>query len=435
MTDDHRDMQATHCPHSSSAPAEVSAAPRLVSTRPVPVYDEDLYSPAAIADPHPHYAAMRALGPVVWLSKHRMYAAPRFESARAALADDETFRSGDAVAITRLAQLTGRKTTIVCDGEAHLARRKLVTSRLTPRALRSLKPDVEAMAVEIVDGAVRKGRIDAVADMALAMPLTVVPDMMGWPQHARGHLLPWGVAAFDYAGPANRLFLRSLPGVIAMRLFVARLVRTREVMPGGIAAELLEAVDSGALTKSQCALLLIDVLAPSIDTTASIIAAAVQLFADHPEQFEELRRDRRLMPNAVNEVVRHASPLRAFTRRVHHATELATHTIPGGSQLLVLFASANRDETVFPEPDEFDIHRDTTGQLGFGYGTHTCGGQGLARMETAAILSALLDRVERIRRIGTGRRAINNVIYRWESLPVELTPRRSAATESREQEC
>ncbi len=141
---------------------------------------------------------------------------------------------------------------------------------------------------------------------------------------------------------------------------------------------------------------MIDYIAPSLDTTISAISNALHLFATHPDQWQLLKDDPTLIPNAVNEVIRYESPLRAFSRQARHDTEIAGHRIRAGARVLVIYASANRDEREWDAPDTFDIRRDATRQLGFGHGAHACAGQGLARLETQAMLRALLERVDRI---------------------------------------
>jgi len=144
------------------------------------------------------------------------------------------------------------------------------------------------------------------------------------------------------------------------------------------------------------------------------------LFASHPEQWQLLKDEPELMPNAINEVVRYEPPLRAFARCVAQQTEIGDVTIPPGARVLVMYASANRDEHEWDEPDVFDIRRDAGRQLGFGQGAHACAGQALARLETTAILRALIDRIDRIEVTGTPTWAINNIIHRHERLPLKL---------------
>ena len=385
----------------------------------LPVYRTDIYSAQAILDPYPHYARLRELGPVVWLAKQKVYALPRYAECKAALLDDETFISGEGVALNPLSNRLGRGTTLYSDGDEHARRRSLVAHRLTPRALRAMREDVEKRAVEVVDAAVAQRQLEG-AELAGALPLSVVPDLVGWPQAGREHLLRWGGAAFDGQGPANRQALRSLPGAAGMMRYARGVIRDRAVLPGSMGDDLLRAVDEGRLARSECPGLMIDYLVPSLDTTISAIASALHLFATHPEQWRTLKADPGLIPNAVNEVVRYESPLRAFSRKATRDAELGGTVIPRGARVLVLYASANRDPREWEDPDAFDIRRDAARQLGFGHGTHGCAGQGLARLETTAVLRALVDRVAHIRPAGKPEWTMNNIIHRFGRLPLEL---------------
>lgn len=386
----------------------------------MPVYRRDIYSRTAILDPYPHYRAMRELGSVVWLARHRLYALPRYRECKATLRDDGLFLSGHGVAANPLTNRLSRGTTLNSDGADHDRRRKLVAHRLMPRALRTLSDDVDARAHAIVETAISRQTVDAVADLATALPLAVVPDLVGWPRDQRGHLLDWGAATFDILGPPNLQALRAVPRSVQMLRFARRVVRERDVLPGSMAHELLTAVDQGHLGAEEVPPLLIDYIAPSLDTTISAISSALYLFATHPEQWQLLRADPSLLPNAINEVVRYESPLRAFTRKTAQASIIADVPLPAGARVLVLYASANRDEREWEAPDTFDIRNDAGRHVGFGSGAHACAGQGLARVETTAMLKALIERVERIEVTGEPTWGINNIIHRHEQLPIRL---------------
>ncbi|MGW1751750.1 cytochrome P450 [Streptomyces sp. NPDC002092] len=386
-----------------------------------PVYHPDLYSASAIRDTHPHYAALRELGPVVWLSKHKVYALPRYAECKQVLLDDETFVSSDGVALNPVANRVGQGTTLFSDGDDHARRRSLLAHRLTPRALRTMKDTVDQQAAAVAEAAVARRTVDAV-EVAMALPLSVVPDLVGWPQQGREHLLRWAGAAFDAMGPLNRQTVRTLPASLGMLRYARAVVRDRSVLDGSMGHDLLRAADDGRIMPAECATMMIDYLAPSLDTTISAISSALHLFAAHPDQWRLLKADPGLIPKAVNEVVRYESPIRAFSRTAAHDTELAGVPLPKGSRVLVLYGSANRDPLEWDDPDTFDIRRDAARQLGFGQGTHGCAGQGLARLETSALLSALVERVDRIEVAGPPEWALNNVIHRLERLPLELIP-------------
>jgi cytochrome P450 len=210
-----------------------------------------------------------------------------------------------------------------------------------------------------------------------------------------------------------------------MLRFARRIVRTGNVIPGSLGADVLAAVDAGEISRADASALLVDYLAPSLDTTISAISSALLLFARHPDQWEMVRADPSLLSNAVNEVIRFESPLRAFSRRSVHDTVVGDVGVPAGSRVVVMFASANRDERAWADPDIFDIRRDAGSHLGFGRGTHSCAGQGLARLESTALLAALAERVARIEVTDAPRWGRNNIIRGLSSLPLHLHPDRS----------
>jgi cytochrome P450 len=386
----------------------------------IPVYKPDIYATDAIVDPYPHYARLRELGPVVWLTKQRVYALPRFSQCKAVLRDDATFASGKGVALNPIANRLSRGTTLNSDGAEHDQRRKLVAHRMLPRALHAISERVDEQAAQVVDAALGRGEIDGVADLASALPLAVVPDLVGWPRDQRAHLLEWGGATFDVLGPLNRHWVKASPSSVQMLRFARRVVRRRSVIEGSLGHDVLMAADNGKLPHRECPPLMVDYMAPSLDTTISAISSALHLFATYPEQWEILKENPDLISNAVNEVVRYESPLRAFTRKAFREKLIGDVRIPAGSRVLVIYASANRDEHEWDQPDTFDIRRDATRQLGFGHGAHACAGQGLARMETAAILRALAERVDRLELTSPPTWAINNIIRRHENLPLKL---------------
>ncbi len=395
-----------------------------------PVFRGNLYSPAAIADPYPVYARLRALGPVVRLARHRAYALTGYDECKQTLLDAGTFVSGTGVGLNPLANRFSRGTTLNSDGQDHADRRKLVAHRLTPRALKSMTENVEVAADRIVADAVARaatrGTVDG-AELARALPLQVVPDLVGWPEDEREHLLTWAAATFNVLGPVNGTSVRSAAASLGMLRFAQRIARTGNVLPGSMGAEVLAAAHAGRLTLGDASALMIDYLAPSLDTTISAISSALYLFAQHPDQWDALRADRTLIPNAVNEVVRFESPLRAFSRLVATDTAIAGTRLRSGDRVVVLYASANRDERAWERPDTFDITRhDAARHIGFGHGTHGCAGQGLARLETGAILGALADRVTRIRLTGPPVWGRNNA--RPSSSPAGRTPRAGSPT-------
>ncbi|MGH9098245.1 MAG: cytochrome P450, partial [Acidimicrobiales bacterium] len=149
---------------------------------------------------------------------------------------------------------------------------------------------------------------------------------------------------------------------------------------------------------------------------------AIWLFATHPDQWQLLRQGPDRVKHAFNEVLRMETPLSSFTRVTTRATEIDGIEVPAGARVMVSYASANRDERHWDDADAFDITRDSAGQMAFGYGGHACAGMGLARLEGAAILGALVERVERFELSAPPVRRLNNLIRSFASLPIAVYP-------------
>jgi cytochrome P450 len=395
----------------------------------IPTYPHDIFTDEALLDPHGHYQELRDLGPLVWLEAHQMYVVPRYTEARAVLADPASFCSGQGVALNEFFNGIGAgKNLIMTDGEQHEHLRGLMGQGLTPRALRSMTTAIELRAAELVATVVAQGRFDGVADLARVLPLTVVPDLIGWPAGGREHLLEWAGATFDLLGPLNERAEKALPRVQAMQEFAIQTAADGNLLPGSLGAALIAAGRRGELEPAAIPPLMIGYIAPSLDTTISAIGSAVWLLATHPDQWNRLKSDTSLVPNAFNETVRIESPIRAFSRVATCDTRIGECNIDAGSRLMILYASANRDERHFEHAHQFDIARSNAAEhIGFGYGTHGCAGQGLARLEAHAVLNALINQIESIELAASPVRGLNNLISSWASLPVVIRPRQAEA--------
>jgi cytochrome P450 len=188
-----------------------------------------------------------------------------------------------------------------------------------------------------------------------------------------------------------------------------------------MAAGVVEAAARGDIEESRCPMLIIDYLAPSLDTTISALGNALWLFATHPKQWQNLRDDPSRVKHAFNEALRLESPISCFSRVATVDTVVGGTDVPAGARILVNFASANRDERRWDRADEFDINRESAGHVAFGYGVHACAGMGLARLEAAAILSSLVERVETIELAGAPQRKLNNLIRSFRTLPIRVS--------------
>jgi cytochrome P450 len=161
----------------------------------------------------------------------------------------------------------------------------------------------------------------------------------------------------------------------------------------------------------------------AFETTISAMAAGIYLFAQNPAEWDKLRADSGLAMVAANEIVRMETPLQNFARVTTQDAELSDGSVvPAGARVCVSYASANRDERQFSQPDVFDITRREKQNLGFGHGPHGCAGQGLARMELAAVFTALSRRISRIELTDPAERALNNISRSFSRLPAHAIP-------------
>jgi cytochrome P450 len=307
------------------------------------------------------------------------------------------------------------------DGDEHRCQREVIGRPLTPRALADLRPEAQALADGLVDHLLERGTFDAVTDLAEVLPANWVPDLLGWPAEGRERLLDWAAANFDGLGPLNARTLAAGERLLEMVTFAQQLAES-ELPAGSIAAGILDAAASGDVDRSRCPMMIIDYLAPSLDTTVSAIGNAMWLFATHPDQWQLLREQPQRVKHAFNEALRLESPISCFTRVAKVETTISGVDIPAGSRVLVSYASANRDERHWERADEFDVTRDSAAHVAFGFGEHACAGMGLARLEGAAVLSALVERVGHIELAGEPQRKLNNLIRSFGSLPVTVKP-------------
>ena len=387
----------------------------------IPAYDADLFTDEALADPYDHYRTLRDLGPVVWLSAHAVYAVTRYADVRAVLEDPEVFCSGQGVGFNDFINDAGRGTTLMSDDEQHQRLREVIGRPLTPKALAELRPEAQVLAEQLADRLVARGSFDAVADLAEVLPATWVPDLLGWPEEGRERLIDWGAANFDALGPANARAEAAGPGVLEMAAYAHNLTQT-PLPTGSMAAGILDAAARGHIAPEQCPFAIIDDLAPSLDTTISGVGNAIWLFATHPDQWQLLRREPERIKQAFNEALRVETPISAFSRVTTQDTAIDGVELPAGARVMVSYASANRDERRWDAPDTFDITRSNAAHVAFGYGEHACAGMGLARLEGAAVLSALVERIDSFELAGPPVRKLNNLIRSFASLPVTVHP-------------
>lgn len=385
----------------------------------VPSYDVDLYSDEVLADPYPHYRALRDAGPVVWLPRNDLYAIARYKDVRESLRSHQVFSSAEGVAANDAANQGSKGTTIASDPPDHTAMRQVIGAPMLPSQLALIRPRIEEMAGALVERLVAQRDFDAVTDLAQHIPVNIVSELVGLPEQGRQNMLKWAAATFDMLGTANDRCAAAQDSIREMRSYVINEATRDKIRPGSWISKIYDASDRGLFPESRCPVLMRDYLGPALDTTIFAMANIIWLFGRFPEQWDLVRADPGLIPNALNEAVRLESPIRGFTRQLTADHDVEDVRIPAGARVALFYASANRDERKWEAPEAFDVRRKVNDHVGYGHGVHTCAGMHLARLEIHSVLAALVPRVERFE-IGATVPAINNLLRGFSSVRVRV---------------
>ena len=385
-----------------------------------PVWEIDFYSDEVIKDPFPVYERLRQLGPVVYLPQNNLYALSRYEEVSHVLRKPLQFSSAKGVSPQQKVNDILVGSTLNSDPPEHDRTRAVTSAPLLPGALAATEPKIRDASYNLVDDLCQQLSFDAISDFAQYLPLSIVAELVGLPDAGRDNMLKWASAAFNLFGTPNERCDTAFTDLVELRDFLLEYGQPDKLKPGGLAKRIFEVGPTHGFSLEKCAQLMRDYIAPSLDTTISTTGQLVKLFADNPEQWDLLRSQPSLVTNAVEEAVRLSTPIRAFTRYVCEDSEISGISIPKAARVLVIYASANRDERKYKNPNQFDIQRDVHDHVGFGQGVHMCMGMHLARLEIISLLQALIPRVKRFVLDGEPTVAMNNTIRAYASMPVCL---------------
>jgi len=390
---------------------------------PAPTSDVDLFSDDVLADPYPAYAALRALGPAVFLPAQGVWALTRHREIREALTDHETYSSSDGVALNDFNNDSSKGSVLATDPPDHTALRRVLSRQLAPRAIASLAESMTAAAEVAVAEIAAKGSFDAVTDLVTPYVTTMVADLIGLPPEQRDRLGDWANAAFDTFGPPNPRTFASAPVVGELFGYLMGVATPDRLTPGSWGADIYAAAERGEIPAEAAVSLMLAYTTASMDTTISGLTRTIDLLARHPEQWAALRADPdALIPAAFDEALRLDAPVQVFARRVRRDVRVGEAELPTGAWVILLYGSAGRDTARWgPDAHLFDITRaDTTDHLAFGAGAHTCAGLGLAGLEAKALLGALARHAVTLSPAGEPVRRLNNTLRGLAELPVTV---------------
>ncbi len=372
-------------------------------------------------NPHDAFTWMRANAPVYW--DGRAWGIAGHADLKAISKDPETFSNAkgiraDADAIPMMIDM---------DDPEHFRRRKLVNKGFTPRRVREREDEVRAVCDQIIDRVAERGECDFVWDIAAPLPLIMIGNDLGVAPEDRDQLLTWSDAMLtaltgdpDSIGPATDAF-------IGYTMYATDVIADRTANPQDDLMSVLchAEVDGDRLTHDDLVHESLLILIGGDETTRHVISGgAYQLLADR-SQWDRLAADPAgLLDPALEEMLRWVSPIKNMNRTATRDVEVGGQQIKEGDNVLLLYPSANRDESVFDDPFRFDIGRTPNDHVAFGFGTHFCLGNSLARLELRIMFEQLLARLPDLELVTTDEPAYRaaNFVSGYESMKVTFSP-------------
>ncbi|MBL7487561.1 cytochrome P450 [Frankia sp. AgB1.9] len=315
------------------------------------------------------------------------------------------------------------------DDPAHWKHRKLVNKGFTPKRVGQKEASIRQIVDVILDGVCERGTCDLVQDIAAWLPLIVIADELGVDPADRAQLLQWSEDMMGALGQRDEEAMqRAARAGMGYYAYAQRVIDSRRERPTEDLMSILvhAEVDGDRLEDSEIISESLLVLNGGDETTRHVISGGVYELLRAPANWEALRRDRALIPAAVEEMLRWVSPIKNMARTATTDLDLAGQRIAAGDTLLLLYPSANRDEAVFKEPFRFDIRRSPNEHVAFGFGAHYCLGTNLARLELRVVLDRLLDRMPDLALVNADepKHRAANFVSGYESVPVRFTPTR-----------
>ncbi|KMS89997.1 cytochrome P450 [Streptomyces regensis] len=396
----------------------------------------DPWAPAFVADPYPAYAELRARGRVIRYEPTDQWLVPHHADVSALLRDrrlgrtyqhrfgHEEFGRTPPPPEHEPFHTLNDHGMLDLEPPDHTRIRRLVSKAFTPRTVERLRPYVQGLANDLVAALVGDGGGDLLTDVAEPLPVAVIAEMLGIPEADRGQLRPWSadICGMYELNPSEETAARAVRASVEFSDCLRELIAARRKEPGDdLISGLIAAHDEGdRLTEQEMISTAVLLLNAGHEATVNATVNGWWALFRNPGELAALRADHSLIPSAIEELMRYDTPLQLFERWVLDDIEIDGTTIPRGSEIAMLFGSANHDPAVFTDPARLDLTREENPHISFSAGIHYCIGAPLARMELAASMTALLRQAPTLTLAEEPKRKPNFVIRGLEGLSVEV---------------
>jgi len=394
--------------------------------------------------PYEMFDWLRRNDPVRWYDWPHgkgYWAVTRHDDLVAIHKDTETYSSETgATALEDLEPdaIEARKSMIDTDPPRHTRLRGLVNRGFTPRAVAAYENLLRELTRAILDEALPLGEFDFIEHVAAPLPIQVLCRILGVPPEDNQLLIDWGdrmigstdptMSDISYEDPESeryRLLPFRSPAAVELWRYGHGIAEARRAQPrDDLVTKLVEAeIDGERLTSREFDVMFLLLVVAGNETTRQAIAHGMQALMEHPDELRRLRDDPSLMPTAVDEIIRWATPVLHFRRTATRDVELRGRTIRDGDKVIVWYISANRDELVFDDPYRFDVGRRPNEHVSFGRGgPHFCLGAHLAKLEVKVMFEELLPRLTSIEPTGPAERIRTNFTNAFKTMPVRAAP-------------
>jgi cytochrome P450 len=394
------------------------------------MHEFDPYAYEMHENPYPTYAHLREHAPVYRNERLGFWALSRHADVLSGFRDVARFSNRNGVSLDPASshpRAHQMMSFLAMDPPRHTRMRALVSRGFTPRRIAELEPRIREIANGHIDAFIETGRCDFIKDFAGKFPMDVISEMLGVPEADRDQLRAWadivvhredGMTDVPPAGmEAAMHMLGYFGGLVADH----RAHERNDLTSALLAAE----IDGDRLDDAEVLGFLFLMIIAGNETTTKLLGNAVYWIDRNPDQRDLVRDDPTLIPRWVEETLRYDGSTQALARTVTGDVELHGTTMRDGDRVVLLVGSANRDDRVFPEPERYDILRDTTGMLSFGQGTHFCLGAALARLEARVALEEVQRRFPDFAVEPSGIARVHSVNVRgFAALPIAFTPGR-----------